>query len=188
MPPENAALGTREAGSAPSRRCLDSRHTGGPDDECTLHDEALNSMTKLSSAATKVFMAVIDGLRLGDAKRIDNAPRAFMAVSVDRLTDSVFAVAHRYEVNGDLISDPDVEFYVIDDGQIPGDRAICPTAIDRAARSARRFREGPRLSAGPANQWPGRYRSRLGNFAARGPPAAQPLATARGRRPRLGAV
>jgi hypothetical protein len=42
----------------------------------------------------------------------------------------MYAVAHRYEVNGDLVPDPDVEFYVVDDPLEPDAKAIYPTAID----------------------------------------------------------
>jgi len=64
-----------------------------------------------------------------------------MAVSVDYLMGdrmrpggercgSLYAVAHRYEANGDLVPDPDVEFYVVDDITEPGRKAVYPTAID----------------------------------------------------------
>jgi len=57
-----------------------------------------------------------------------------MAVSIDHLGvshwGSLYAVAHRYEVNGDLVPDPDVEFYVVDDPAAPAGMAIYPTAID----------------------------------------------------------
>jgi hypothetical protein len=92
------------------------------------------AMKKLGEAATRIFMTLTDGLHAGDAKRIDNAPGTFMAVSVDHLGGSrrasVYAVAHRHEVNGDLVPDPDVEFYVSDDPSLPGTRAVYPTAID----------------------------------------------------------
>jgi hypothetical protein len=93
------------------------------------------AMRRLGKAATKVFMALIAGIPVGDARKIDNAGGAFMAVSVDHLArdsrgGSLYAVAHRYEANGDLVPDPDVEFYVVDDPAQPGDKAIYPTAID----------------------------------------------------------
>ena len=60
-----------------------------------------------------------------------------MAVTVDFLIGAttrrpwaVYAVAHRYLVNGDLIPDPDVEFYVVDDPGRPGTKAVYPIAID----------------------------------------------------------
>jgi hypothetical protein len=92
-------------------------------------------MRRLGKAAIKVFMSLIAGIPVGDAKKIDNARGAFMPVSIDHLGgvargEALYAVAHRYEVNGDLVPDPDVEFYVVDDPTLPGTKAIYPTAID----------------------------------------------------------
>ena len=98
-------------------------------------------MTKLNRTATKIFLKLVDGLIAGHARKIDNTRGAFMAVSVDYLTadrtrsngagcGSLYAIAHRYEVNGDLVPDPDVEFYVVDDVLEPGQKAVYPTAID----------------------------------------------------------
>jgi hypothetical protein len=98
-------------------------------------------MRRLSRAATKVFMALTDGLLVGDARKLDKAPGTFMAVSVDCLLGervpptgpaqgALYAIAHRYELNGDLVPDPDVEFYVVDDPTQPGTKAVYPTAID----------------------------------------------------------
>jgi hypothetical protein len=80
-------------------------------------------------------MALIAGIPVGDANKIDNAGGAFIEVAVDHPAcdargGSLYAVAHRYEVNADLVPDPDVEFYVVDDPAQPGDKAIYPTAID----------------------------------------------------------
>jgi hypothetical protein len=99
---------------------------------------------KLSKTATRVFTSLIDGLLVGDARKLDNVHGAFMAVSVDCLQrDSgggvLYAVAHRYEVNGDLIPDPDVEFYVVDDPLQPGAKSIYPTAIDHGALGYYRY-------------------------------------------------
>lgn len=101
----------------------------------TLPDLPHAAMKKLGRTATKVFLALIADIAVGDAKKLDNAGGAFMAVSVDHLgRDSrggaLYAVAHRYQVNGDLVPDPDVEFYVVDDPTQPGTKAIYPTAID----------------------------------------------------------
>jgi hypothetical protein len=98
-------------------------------------------MRRLNSAATKIFMALVDGIPLGGGRKLDNARGSFMAVSIDHLQSdhgspnaarrgSLYAIAHRYEVNGDLVPDPDVEFYVIDDTAVPGSAAVYPTTID----------------------------------------------------------
>jgi hypothetical protein len=109
-------------------------------------------MTNLSRSATRTFLSLVDGLHIGSAKKIDNAPGAFMAVSVDYLDGdqvgsslargwSLYAVAHRYEANGDLVPDPDVEFYVVDDVREPGRKAVYPTAIDQGPMGYRRHLE-----------------------------------------------
>ena len=94
-------------------------------------------MRKLGERATKIFTMLVDGLGVGDAKKLDNAPGAFMAVTVDFLIGAstrrpwaVYAIAHRYLANGDLVPDPDVEFYVADDPGQPGAKAVYPIAID----------------------------------------------------------
>src|SRR6185503_1836388 len=81
---------------------------------------------------------LVDGLLAGEARRFDNANGTFMAVSIDCLArapgpsdgargGSLYAIAHRYEANGDLVPDPDVEFYVVD---ASCSQAVYPAAID----------------------------------------------------------
>jgi hypothetical protein len=104
-------------------------------------NDALFSMRRLSNAATRIFMALVDGLAVGGARRLDNAHGSFMAVSIDYLVGfgpshdgarhaSLFAIAHRYETNGDLVPDPDVEFYVVEAPAHLDAVAVYPTAID----------------------------------------------------------
>ena len=99
------------------------------------HESRIAELRPLGKAATKVFRALMGGLSVGCARKIDNAHGSFMAVSVDYLQGdsrhgALYAVAHRYEVNGDLVPDPDVEFYVVDDPLRPGEQFVYPTAID----------------------------------------------------------
>ena len=73
-------------------------------------------MKAINKTAQKTFEKVIDGLNEpGDAKKIDNSS-AFMKVSVDFLftteAGKVFAVAHNYIQNDDVIADPDMTFLV----------------------------------------------------------------------------
>jgi Domain of unknown function (DUF6908) len=107
-------------------------------------------MQKLNDRATRIFISLVDGLRVGDAKKVDNARGAFMAVSVDFLVGeevqtasgpswALYAVAHHYFANGDLIPEPDVEFYVIDDPAQPGAKAIYPIAIDHGPLGYHRY-------------------------------------------------
>ena len=107
-------------------------------------------MQKLNDRATRIFMSLVDGLRAGDAKKLDNAPGAFMPVSVDFLVGeelqtpngaswALYAVSHHYLANGDLIPDPDVEFYVVDDPERLGAKAVYPIAIDHGPLGYHRY-------------------------------------------------
>ena len=101
-------------------------------------------LRRLGSRATRVFRALVDGLTAGAARRVDNAAGTFMSVSVDCLAaddrgGALYALAHRYEVNGDLVSDPDVEFYVVADDEQSGGRAVYPTAVDHGSLGYRRY-------------------------------------------------
>jgi hypothetical protein len=84
-------------------------------------------LRELDERAAKIFMNLVAGLSVGDAKKLDNEHGTFMAVSIDFLMGAgggrswaLYAIAHRYLANGDLIPDPDVEFYVVDDPTQPG--------------------------------------------------------------------
>ncbi len=92
-------------------------------------------MKALTAASARVFLKLIEGLAVGAGRRVDNAPGTFMAVLVDCLSiasaGASYAIAHRYEQNGDLCPDPDVEFFVIDDPITPGGKVVYPMAIDQ---------------------------------------------------------
>jgi hypothetical protein len=74
-------------------------------------------MEFLNQEATAVFNRLIDGLtRIGNAKKIDNTDGVFMPVSVEFIYENEhgkqFSVTHYYELNGDLMADPDMTFLV----------------------------------------------------------------------------
>jgi hypothetical protein len=86
-------------------------------------------MKTLNASAAKVFLSLVEGLAPGRARKVDTTNGAFMPVSIDFLQQNadgsrMYAIAHRFEQNGDLCPDPDVEFYVVGD-------MIAPTAIDQ---------------------------------------------------------
>ncbi len=66
----------------------------------------------ISKAAQAVFSLLVSGLKIGSARKLDNAKGSFMAVHVDRLTERTYAIAHNYTQNGDRITDPDMMFWV----------------------------------------------------------------------------
>ncbi len=75
-------------------------------------------MKALNKQAKKVFLHLIEGVEIGQAKIIDNANGAFMAVHIDGVDENshgkIYAIAHNYEQNGDLMADPDMTFLVLD--------------------------------------------------------------------------
>ncbi len=73
----------------------------------------------LSPRATEVLEAIIGGVAVGGARKIDNARGTYMAVNVDRLSQNRWAVAHTYLQNGDVMSDPDVQFVKVRTGYMP---------------------------------------------------------------------
>ena len=84
-------------------------------------------MKTMNKAAAKVLDELTAGLGVGEARKIDNARGTFMAVSVERLTETTFSVSHYYEQNGDLVPDPDMEFWRGPDG------AWYPVAIQHSS-------------------------------------------------------
>jgi len=94
-------------------------------------------MKALNATATKIFANLVKDLKEpGEDKKFDSGGPALMPVCVDFLQDfgnglETYAVAHRFEMNGDLVPDPDVEFLV----RRSKDRtvlAVWPLAIDMA--------------------------------------------------------
>ena len=83
-------------------------------------------MRHLNKRATAIFNRIINNhLKDADAVKIDNS--SFMALCIDRLCSDVdfsglkgdiFAFAHYYEQNGDLIPDPDMTFLRLQNGFI----------------------------------------------------------------------
>lgn len=74
-----------------------------------------SEMRRLNDRTTRIFMTLVQGLRVGDARKLDNVRGTFMAVSVDfNVGDdfrgasgpsswALYAVAHNRLANGDLI-------------------------------------------------------------------------------------
>lgn len=83
-------------------------------------------MRALSKASAAVLETLTEGLDSDTTHRkIDNTGSTYMPVSVDRLGADRFSVAHNFEQNGDLVSDPDMEFVCVDGAWYP---ATCQMA------------------------------------------------------------
>lgn len=95
-------------------------------------------MKPTNKAAQKVIETLTRDLDAENtARKIDNGGTAFMAVSVDRLFEceagTVFAIAHNFEQNGDLVPDPDVEILI---SKVDG--RVYPLAIQYATGTYQR--------------------------------------------------
>ena len=82
-------------------------------------------MRVLSKAAGTVLDAVTQNLEVGAARTIDNSNGVYMALHVDRLTDSTYSLAHYYGQNGDLVCDPDGVFLKTAAGWLPVTLQLC---------------------------------------------------------------
>ena len=77
-------------------------------------------MKPLPKTAGTVLDRLTDGLNppweKGSSRRVDTAPDVYMAVSVERIRDKTYSVAHYYKQQGDLIPDPEMTFLKDDEG------------------------------------------------------------------------
>jgi len=75
-------------------------------------------MTPISKAAQKTFDALVADLPVGEERVIGKPGGAIQPLHVERLTEHTYSLAHYYEQNGDLVPDPDGEFWRGDDGRV----------------------------------------------------------------------
>ena len=68
-------------------------------------------MRAISKKVQKVMDRIVELLGGKESLKLDNAPEAYMPLSVDRTGDNTFALAHYGEQNGDLMADPDMVFW-----------------------------------------------------------------------------
>lgn len=106
-------------------------------------------MKHLSKVSQSLFDSLIEGLKPGEDRIFNNDPEAYMALHVNRLTESTFSLAHYFEQNGDLVPDPDMEFWKGPDGK------VYPVAIQNAIGTHRRsvwFENGQPVRFSPRAQ------------------------------------
>ena len=82
-------------------------------------------MKPLAKMSGDVLDAVTAGLEVGAARTIDNSGGSYMALHVDRLTESTFSLAHYHGQNGDLVCDPDGVFLKTAAGWLPITLQLC---------------------------------------------------------------
>lgn len=73
-------------------------------------------MQTISKPAAKILDTLTSGLKPGESRKIDASGGSYMPVHVECLTDGHYSVAHYFEQNGDLVPDPDMEFYRAETG------------------------------------------------------------------------
>ncbi len=80
----------------------------------------VDTVKAVSSDAKTVLDNLTTGLQLGEARKVDRTPGAFLPVYVEYLEDTrfgaVYSVAHYYEQNGDHVPDPEMTFFCGADG------------------------------------------------------------------------
>lgn len=84
----------------------------------------ITQMEFLNRKATIVFVKLIDTLKDGQYRKIENSP--FMPLSMEKIgsgistpwgTANLYSLCHYYEQNGDLMQDPEMCFFMIDSRQ-----------------------------------------------------------------------
>lgn len=73
-------------------------------------------MQTLNKTAAKILDTLTAGLKPGEARKLGEKGGAYMQVSVECLTEGHYSVSHYFEQNGDLVPDPDMEFYKAETG------------------------------------------------------------------------
>jgi hypothetical protein len=79
-------------------------------------------MKPINQKACKVMDKLTEGMdTIGDHRKIDNTKGAFMAVHVEFLDNcnlgQIYSISHYFEMNSDMMRDPDMEFIKSGDGE-----------------------------------------------------------------------
>ena len=87
-------------------------------------------MKTLNKKTTKTLEKIIEGMAPFTSKKIGEGG-AYMALHVERLSETDYSLAHYYEQNGDLMADPDMVFRKTDAGFVPQEITQAPMGIYR---------------------------------------------------------
>ncbi len=74
-------------------------------------------MHHVAASAQQVLEKLFADMNPGTHKKIGQDGGPIMAVVCERLTRTSYSVAHYFKMNGDLVADPDVEFFRGTDGK-----------------------------------------------------------------------
>jgi hypothetical protein len=81
-----------------------------------LFPRSTSTMRAINKKATKILTKLIEGMAPGTSRKIANSD-VYMPLSVERLSEDRFSMAHYYSQCGDLVPDPDMEFWRGPDGK-----------------------------------------------------------------------
>jgi hypothetical protein len=73
-------------------------------------------MQTVSKRAAAILNTLTADMEVGQSRQIGAKGDTYMPVHVGRLTENRFSVAHYFEQNGDLMSDPDIEYHRFETG------------------------------------------------------------------------
>lgn len=82
-------------------------------------NDLFSQLKPLSMQAERIFRKLVQGLNQGEARKIDTTSGTFMPVNIEWLYDQVYSIAHYWTQNGDLMSDPRMEFMVFGEKVYP---------------------------------------------------------------------
>lgn len=126
-------------------------------------------MKPITKKAQAVFDKLVAGLEVGGSRKFDNWSGVFMPLHVERLGERFYSLAHYYESCGDLVSDPDGEFWVDDAGRAhlvaltQGPVGVYTRAVEFEDGEPARFRpRACRDLAGFAGMWLGNVKAQQG--------------------------
>jgi hypothetical protein len=115
----------------------------------------MGTMKTTNKKAAAILDILTHGLDIGEGRKVDNTEGAFMAVSVNRLSENVFAVSHYFEQNGDLVPDPDMTFF----------RAHTGAWVPASYQDQFRYQEALIFEDGQISKFSPRLLSQLSSFA-----------------------
>ena len=85
---------------------------------------------QISNTAKGIFIALLEVLAENQHLKIDKGGEGIMPLTIERIntglktpwgTGCVISLAHYYELNGDLMRDPEITYLVVDNRPEPGD-------------------------------------------------------------------
>lgn len=109
----------------------------------------------LTDLLTNLGVDSVDNMDLGEAYEIDMSETAFLDLHVEKVRPGRLSIAHYYEQNGDLCSDPDVVFK-------PVDGRFVPVELTQQTAFGEKYRTDPNGLAG-VNQLLERWGTNLRN-------------------------